>query len=63
MTQQTDRIGSRRQYGWLAVGSSAAALMLGAVTYYAVQTLSRDDCTAVTNTMPDGSQITITTCS
>jgi len=43
--------------------SAAAALMLGAASFYAVQTLSRDDCTTTTSTMPDDSEITIRTCS
>ena len=63
MTQQIDRAGSRRRYGVLIAVTSAAALMLGAATFYGVQRLSKDDCTAVTNTMPDGSQVTTTTCS
>lgn len=63
MTQQIDRAGFRRRYGVLIAVTSAAALMLGAATFYAVQRLSKDDCTAVTNTMPDGSQVTTTTCS
>ena len=63
MTRQTDRAASPRQYAVLVAVVSAAALALGAVTFYAVQKLSKDDCTAVTNTMPDGSRVTTTTCS
>ena len=63
MTQPIDRAGSRRQYGVLVAVITAAALMLGAATFYAVQKLSKDDCTTITNTMPDGSQVTTTTCS
>lgn len=63
MTQQTGRAGSRRRRAWLVAVSAVAALMLGTATFYAVRKLSRDDCTAVTNTMPDGSRITIETCS
>lgn len=43
--------------------SAVAALTLGAATLYAVRTLSRDDCTTTTSPMPDGSEITIETCS
>ena len=63
MTQQIDRVPSRRQHVVLAAVTLAAALLLGAATFYAVQKLSKDDCTAVTNTMPDGSRVTTTTCS
>lgn len=59
----TPPIGTRRQYGVLAAVVSAAALVLGAATFYAVQRLSKDDCTAVTSVMPDGSQVTTKTCS
>jgi len=61
MTQHIDTAGSR-QNGWLIAASAAAVLMLGGATFYAVQTLSRDDCTTVTTTMPDGSQVTTKTC-
>lgn len=63
MTRPNERAGSRGQYGALVVVTAAAALMLGAATFYTVQKLSKDDCTAVTNAMPDGSQVTTTTCS
>ncbi len=59
----TQPIGTRRQYGVLVAVVSAAALVLGAATFYAVQRLSKDDCTAVTSIMPDGSQVTTKTCS
>ena len=58
--QQTGKAGSRRQ---LIAVSAIAALMLGTATFYAVQKLSRDDCMTLTNTMPDGSEITIKACS
>ena len=63
MTQQIDRAPFRRQHVVLAAVTVAAALMLGAVTFYVVQNLSKDDCTAVTSIMPDGSQVTTKTCS
>ena len=63
MTQQIDRAPSRRQHVVLAAVTVAAALMLGAVTFYVVQNLSKDDCTTVTNTMPDGSRVMTKTCS
>lgn len=59
----TDKPGARRPSAVLIAVSAAAALMLGAATFYAVQKLSRDDCTTTTSTMPDGSEITIRTCS
>jgi hypothetical protein len=63
MTRQIDRAASPRQYAVFAAVVSAAALALGAATFHAVQKLSKDDCTAVTTTMPDGSQVTTTSCS
>ena len=62
MTQPIDTVRSR-QHGWLIAASAAAALVLGGVTFYAVQALNRDDCTTVTTTVPDGSQVTTKTCS
>ena len=59
----TQPIGTPRQYAVLIAVVSAAALVLGAATFYAVQRLSKDDCTAVTSILPDGSQVTTTTCS
>jgi ferric-dicitrate binding protein FerR (iron transport regulator) len=59
----TDRPGARRRSAALIAVSAAAAMMLGAATFYAVQKLSRDDCTTMTSSMPDGSEITIRTCS
>ena len=63
MTRPTEWAGSRGQYGALMIVTAAAALMLGAATFYTVQRLGKDDCTAVTNTMPDGLEVTTTTCS
>ena len=55
--------GARRQSAVLIAVCAGAALTLGAVTFYVVQMLSHDDCTTTTSTMPDGSEITIKTCS
>lgn len=63
MTQRAVKAGTGPRYGRLVAVSAVAALVLGTATFYAVRTLSRDDCTTVTNTMPDGSQIAIKTCS
>ncbi len=41
----------------------AAALVLGGTTWFAVHMMSTDDCTTVTTTHSDGSQITTQTCS
>jgi len=59
MTGPTERVSSGR----LAFVTAAAALMLAATAFYTVERLSKDDCTAITNTMPDGSRVTTTTCS
>ena len=63
MIRQIERVASPGQYAVLVSVVSAAALALGAATFHVVQRLSKDDCTAVTHTMPDGSQVTTTTCS
>jgi hypothetical protein len=62
MTHPIDK-GRPRQNGWMIAASWAASLMLGAATFYAVQKLSRDDCTTVTTTTATGSQVTTKTCS
>lgn len=59
MTHPIDK-GRPRQNGWMIAALWAASLMVGAATFYAVQTLSSDDCTTVTTTTPTGSQTTKT---
>ncbi len=63
MTRRVDKAASPQRYAGLVAVVSVGALALGAATFYAVQRLSKDDCIAVTSTMPDGSRITTTTCS
>lgn len=63
MTSQSEKARRHTQSGWQAVGVYAAALLLGAAIWYAVYTLSSDDCTTVTTTLAGGSRITTSTCS
>ena len=63
MTRQTDPAVPRPQQGRLVASLGFAVLGLGGAAFYAVQALSRDDCTTVTTRMSDGSQVTTKTCS
>ncbi|RZJ02469.1 MAG: hypothetical protein EON89_15130 [Brevundimonas sp.] len=63
MTRPPADAGPRVRRGWILVVGVVGVLAAAGAGYWTVQTLRHDDCTATTNPMPDGSHITITTCS
>ncbi|MGZ9114653.1 MAG: hypothetical protein ACXW3K_08520 [Brevundimonas sp.] len=63
MTQRPGKARSGARRGWMVAVAVVSLLAVAVAGYRMVQMLRHDDCTVATNPMPDGSHITITTCS